>query len=56
MTRKSLTAGAVSIATISEKTAGTKFKISTLRNMIETSGFFSLYTHLQQQYKGENKF
>ncbi len=39
------TAGAVSIATISEKTAGTKFEISTLRNMIETSGFFHC-THI----------
>jgi hypothetical protein len=39
------TAGAESIATLSEKTAGTKFEISTLRNMIETSGFFHC-THI----------
>jgi hypothetical protein len=39
------TAGAVSIATMSKKTAGTKFEISTLRNMIETSGFFHC-THI----------
>ncbi len=53
--RHTFTAGAESIATLSEKTAGTKFEISTLRNMIETSGFFHC-THLQQQYKGEKKF
>ncbi len=40
-----LTAGAVSIATISEKTAGTKMEISPLKYMIETSGFFH-YTHI----------
>ncbi len=34
------TAGAVSIATIVRKTAGTKIEISPLRYMIETSGFF----------------
>jgi hypothetical protein len=45
------TAGAVRIATISKKRAGTKIEISPLRYMIETSGFFSLYTHLQQQYQ-----
>jgi hypothetical protein len=28
------------------KTAGTKIEISPLRYMTETSGFFSLYTHL----------
>jgi hypothetical protein len=39
------TAGAVSIATISEKTAGTKMEISPLKYMIETSGFFH-YTHI----------
>jgi hypothetical protein len=35
------TAGAVSKAT---KTAGTKIEISSLRNMIETSGFFIVHT------------
>jgi hypothetical protein len=39
------TAGAVSIATISKKRAGTKIEISPLRYMIETSGFFH-YTHI----------
>jgi hypothetical protein len=42
---KADTAGAVSIATISEKTAGTKIEISPLRYMIETSVFFHC-THI----------
>jgi hypothetical protein len=37
------TAGAVSIATISEKRAGTKIEISPLRYMIDTSGFFIIH-------------
>jgi hypothetical protein len=39
-----ITAGAVSIATISEKTAGTKIEITPLRYMIETSVFFIVHT------------
>ncbi len=39
------TVGAVSIATISKKRAGTKIEITPLRYMIETSSFF-LYTHI----------
>ncbi len=47
-----LTAGAVSIATISKKRAGTKMEISPLRYMYDRDlWFFSLYTHLQQQYQ-----
>jgi hypothetical protein len=50
------TAGAVSMYSYYfRKTAGTKIEISTLRNMIETC-FFSLCTHLQQQYQWEKKF
>ena len=49
-----LTAGAVSIATMSEKTAGTKFEISTLRNDRDL-WFFSLYTHLQREYLREKE-
>ncbi len=52
--RTTYTAGAVSIATISEKTAGTKIEISPLRYMIETSGFF-LCTHICSSNISERK-